>query len=82
MPPDPNSESQIFDVHCRHEFRTLHQKLDKLTEAILGNGRAKGMKVEVAEIKKDVHINRWLVGILIAMLLGVIGELLSRVLAG
>jgi len=46
------SEFEIFRGACEREFEELHRKLDRLDEAIRGNGRP-GITVRLDRLEQD-----------------------------
>ena len=46
------SELEIFRGACEREFEELHRKLDRLDEAIRGNGRP-GITVRLDRLEQD-----------------------------
>ncbi len=49
-----NSEFESFQGACQREFDELHRKLDRLDEAIRGNGRP-GITVRLDRLEQDAR---------------------------
>lgn len=53
-PPNDNPDSNLFAQYCEREFAEVHRKLDRLDQAIRGNG-APGINVRLDRLEQNAR---------------------------
>ena len=78
------SESTItndFRTACEREFEEIHRKLDRLDEAIRGNGRP-GIAVRLDRLEQDAKRQGKLVWLIVGVAITALGSALVAWIAG
>ena len=75
------AESNQYDRVCKGEFAELNAKLDRLDEAIRGNGKP-GLQLRLDRLEQDAHRQGRLIWLLVGAAITLAGNALGGWLFG